>query len=79
MQRARQASQNLAGTLKGQLMAALQAGGPAHAIQVCHTIAPALAQSISEQEHLHIRRVSLKTRNPNDQPDPFEQQILERW
>lgn len=54
----------MATTLKGELQAAMQAGGPVEAIAVCHTKAPEIAQSISAEKGVEMTRVSLKNRNP---------------
>ena len=54
----------LAGPLQMKLKAAMQAGGPSSAIDVCKTIAPQLATSVSAEKGMDITRVSLKNRNP---------------
>lgn len=64
------------GTLQGELGAALKAGGPENAIQVCNTRAPAIAAELSKKHNLHVARTSLKPRNPNDAPDAWEAQVL---
>lgn len=51
--------------LQGQLMAAMQQGGAAGAIAVCHEVAPAIAQSLSDESGAQIRRIALKQRNPS--------------
>ncbi len=61
---AKEAVMALAGPLKAQLQAAIKTGGPAAAVQVCQTIAPGLAQSVSAAKGVDIKRVSLKNRNP---------------
>lgn len=58
--------------LKGEFQNALKKGGPTEAIFVCSTKAPAIANKISRQTGWMVRRVSLKTRNPQDLPDEFE-------
>jgi len=73
--RARAATKELLTTLKGKLVAAMQQGGPANALGVCHDVAQEVARSFQEQD-LAIRRVTLKTRNPNDAPDPWEAELL---
>ena len=50
--------------LQGELMAALQAGGPIKALSVCHEAAPAIAADLSNQSGAQVRRISLKPRNP---------------
>ncbi|NOT71620.1 MAG: DUF3365 domain-containing protein [Hyphomicrobium sp.] len=74
---ARAASKDLGETLKGQLVAAIKSGGPASAIPVCKTIAPAIGNETSTKHNLSIRRTSLKVRNPANAPDAFELRVLE--
>ena len=67
------------GTLKPELMKAMKAGGPVHALEVCHVKAPKIAQSVSEASGWQVKRVSLKPRNPNDAPDAFEEKVLKQF
>ena len=66
VQRAIEARDALAQTLKGELMNAIQADGPVHAIDVCHTRAPEIAEEVADQFRLEIGRTSHKLRNPNN-------------
>ncbi|HQS71187.1 MAG: hypothetical protein B7Y36_16405 [Novosphingobium sp. 28-62-57] len=50
--------------LQGQLQAAMQQGGPVGAIAVCHEVAPAIAQSLSDESGAQVRRIALRQRNP---------------
>jgi hypothetical protein len=52
-----------AGLLKPQLKAAMNAGGPVHAINICSTQAPEIAKLLSDQTGWKVNRVSLKARN----------------
>jgi Protein of unknown function (DUF3365) len=74
---ARAASKELGGTLKKTLIAALAAGGPASAIGVCKSVAIQVAEDISRERGLLIRRTSLRVRNPNNGPDAYERKVLE--
>lgn len=65
--------------LKPTLLAAIQQGGPGHAVTVCSEEAPRIAASLSETSGWMVKRVSLKPRNPSAAPDKFEQKILERF
>ena len=65
--------------LKGELQAAMKAGGPTKAISVCKDKAPAIAASLSEQSGWDVARTSLKTRNPNNAPDDWERAVLEQF
>ena len=50
--------------LQTQLRAALATAGPAGAIDVCQSVAPAIAASLSEESGADVRRLALKARNP---------------
>lgn len=68
----------LAGPLQVKLKTAMQAGGPASAIDVCQKIAPALADSVSAEKGVEITRVSLKNRNPDmGVPSDWQAKVLE--
>jgi hypothetical protein len=67
------------GQLKGELQAAIKAGGPVEAIEVCNKKAPAIAHDLSEQTGWEVARTSLKLRNPGNAPDAWERQVLERF
>lgn len=64
-------------TLQGELQAAMKAGGPTKAIEVCNTKAPTIAQDVSKAKGFRIARTSLKTRNPDNAPDAWERKVLE--
>lgn len=74
---ARKAAQAFQGALQGELQAAMKAGGPTNAIQVCNTRAPAIGADISQKEKMQIRRTSLKLRNTANAPDAWELKVLE--
>ena len=61
---AKAAVQALGGTLKGELEAAMKAGGPVEAMDICHTRAPEIAKAVSAEKGLQVSRISLKNRNP---------------
>jgi hypothetical protein len=63
-------------SLKGELKAAMKAGGPVNAINVCHEKAPAIAAELSQKHGWKIARTSLKTRNPANSPDIWETKVL---
>lgn len=65
--------------MKGELRSSLKTGGPLNAISVCSQKAPAIADSISQRENLKIGRTSLRTRNPDNAPDIWEQKTLESF
>lgn len=63
--------------LQGHLMAAMQQGGAAGAIAVCHEVAPAIAQSLSNESGAQIRRIAFKQRNPSALAEGDMRQKLE--
>jgi len=63
-------------TLKGELMAAVKAGGPANGIQICNTRAVDIANEMSGKHGMTVGRTSLKLRNPSNTPDAWEQKVL---
>jgi len=66
-----------AGALKSELMAAMKAGGPVQAIDVCHSTAPAIAREISDQQGLQVSRVSERNRNPGNAPTGWQTAVLD--
>jgi hypothetical protein len=77
---ARKLAAQLQSALAGRLQAEIKASGPAGAIAVCNTVAPAIATEISRREGVRLTRVSLRTRNPLlGTPDAWEQAVLKRF
>lgn len=66
-------------TLKGELQAAMQSGGPVNAIEVCNKRAPEIAADFSAQKGWTVARTSLKYRNPDNAPDAWERAVLEEF
>ena len=62
---------------QGELMAAMQAGGPEAAIAVCSERAPAIARQVSDQSGYEVSRTALRTRNDANAPDAWEAEGLE--
>jgi len=63
--------------LQAELQAALDAGGPTNAIQVCKERVPAIAADYSTRTGWDVGRTSLKLRNPTaNAPDAWEKQVL---
>ncbi|HYQ40263.1 MAG TPA: DUF3365 domain-containing protein [Pseudomonas sp.] len=58
--------------------AAMQAGGPAKAVESCQLLAPQIAAQHS-QAPWKIGRTALKVRNPANAPDAWERTVLERF
>lgn len=65
-----------ASTLKNELSAAMQAGGPVQAIEVCNTKAPAIAREITLQQGMNVARVSQRNRNPGNAPNDWQAEVL---
>ena len=65
--------------LKSELSKAIQSEGPVAAIEVCHTKAPQIAESVSMDYDLELSRVSLKNRNPLNAPNEWEEQVLQSF
>jgi hypothetical protein len=73
-------TQEFATTLKRELEAAIQSGGPIKAIGVCEERAPDIAAGLSARTGWAVGRVSLKPRNAKiGQPDAWEEQVLTRF
>jgi len=73
-------SQGFMASLKGELQRAMKAGGPVAAVEVCHTVAPAIAaQQAKEHAWDKVARTSLKLRNPANAPDAWEKGVLEQF
>ncbi len=64
------------GSLKKELKTALKSEGPVKAIEVCSQVAPAIAANMSAQYKGVVRRTSLKVRNPANNPDRWELNVL---
>ncbi len=75
----RSAVKAFGGQLVKELKHALQEGGPVKAIKVCNIEAPQIGNTLSDENALQIGRTSLKTRNPNNKPDMWEQAVLEQF
>jgi hypothetical protein len=72
----RATTQEFMQTLKQELQAAMQEGGPVNAVSVCNLTAPAIANTYSVRNGWDVGRTSLKLRNPANAPDTWEQTVL---
>lgn len=68
-----------AAALKSELIAAMQAGGPLQAIDVCHARAPAIAADLSRQQGVQLSRVSQRNRNPVNAPNDWQTDVLQAF
>ena len=64
------------GRLQGELIKAMQAGGPVNAIEVCNTRAEDIAAEVSKKQNFTMKRVSLKNRNPHNAADGWQRTVL---
>ena len=62
--------------LLSTVQAAVASGGPAEAVQACRELAPQIARQHSTAPW-KIGRTALRLRNPDNQPDAWERQVLE--
>ncbi|MDT8321543.1 MAG: DUF3365 domain-containing protein [Xanthomonadales bacterium] len=79
VERARLATEAFSGALKYELMAAMKAGGPVKAIEVCSQRAPAIAKQVSDQQGMELKRVSQKYRNPDNAPNAWQLAVLQSF
>ncbi|MBN2647841.1 MAG: DUF3365 domain-containing protein [Thiotrichales bacterium] len=75
---ARSIVKEFGGQLQPALQAAMKAGGPVAAIDVCQTKAPAIAKDLSAKHAWNVNRVSLKPRGATATPDAWETATL-KW
>jgi hypothetical protein len=77
-QGARTAIAEMAQDMESARAKALSAGGPAHAFEVCRTVAPAMAAARrAAMDAIDVARTSLHVLNPANAPDPWERRVLE--
>lgn len=76
---ARQVANLYQNELKKTLMTAMSSGGPKMGIEVCKERAVDIAQEVSRESQWNVSRVSLKTRNANNQPNESERKVLEHF
>jgi hypothetical protein len=65
--------------LAGELMNALKAGGIGEAIKYCNIAAIPVVDSLANLYKAGVKRTSLNTRNPANDPTLIEKQILEAY
>lgn len=75
----KQAIKEFAMTLKSALLTAMKSGGSVEAITVCNTVAPSIAETLSNKYGFEIGRTSLKVRNPDNKADEWESGILQQF
>ena len=75
----RQIIRQYAGELKSELFSALDSGNAIDAISVCSQKAPQIADNISRDKNLVIRRTGLRVRNAENAPDAWERETLQAF
>ena len=63
-------------SLKGRLMEVIGSEGPGAAISVCSREAPQIAERISREHGLEIRRTSFRLRNMDNAPPAWAEQLV---
>jgi hypothetical protein len=76
---ARAAAKELSEAIRGLLMQELKTGGFDGAVAVCATKAQAKTADYRRTSGNDIRRVSLRRRNPGNEPDEYERRVLESF
>lgn len=67
------------GLLSTNLLQAIAKGGVTNAIEFCSLKALDLTQAAAATNHVQLRRVSNRLRNPANAPDPLERKVLEKF
>lgn len=76
VEKSREMVKELGGGLKGKLQEAVKASGFGGAISVCKEIGLVRAKEVGDKFGGSIRRVTHKTRNPQNAPDSYEADVL---
>lgn len=78
-ERAAQAAAGLGRVLMELLGQEMAKGGYEGAVRACSEVAQTVTEEFAHERGLEIRRVSLRARNPKDQPDEWEAAKLRMW
>jgi hypothetical protein len=62
--------------LMEELTAAIDAGGPDAAIEVCHRRAPEIADAVADENGVEIGRTSFRLRNPRNSPPSWAEGLV---
>jgi len=76
---ARKVSNQLAEKVRGLLLQEIGKGGFSSAVRVCSELAQEMTLQFNAETGHHVRRISLKYRNPKNVPDAYEQRKLEEF
>lgn len=75
---ARAMTKSFATELQSTLLAAIEAGGPAHAIGVCKHDAPRISAA-QAKDGWTLSRTALRVRNPANAPTDWQRTVLDDW
>lgn len=73
------AATTLQATLAPRLQAAMQEGGPAHAVRFCAGAADSLTAAAAVVAGVEVKRTSLRVRSSANAPDRWEEEALRRF
>lgn len=79
VEQAKKISQQFSSTLKQELMQAMADGGPVNAIAVCSSKAQPITEKVAKDNHVKLSHVSLKNRNPKNEPNDWQKVILKSF
>jgi len=74
--KAQAAIKDLGQSLRGALVATMQADGPVAAVNFCHDQAPVIAAQVAERHQVQIGRTALRHRSPGNAPTEWQQAAL---
>lgn len=79
--RAKAAAMAFSGQLRGELQAAMAAGGPIAAVEVCNERAPHIAEAVMAEHGVRLGRVALpgRNRNPGQVADEWRLETLQAF
>ena len=72
-------AQSFGAELQSALRAAMADGGPVAGITVCKDRAPQIAAELSRRSGAKVSRVSRRFRNPNNAPEPWQAEVLDKF
>jgi nitrate reductase cytochrome c-type subunit len=79
LQQGREIATEVGKSLSSVLLVAIQEGGPTNAIPLCSVQAVPLTASLANKHGVSIRRVSHRPRNPANQANQTEIQLIEKY
>lgn len=79
VEEAKAIAKQFGGTLRKELLGAMQSGGPVNALEVCNIEAMPITADVSAKHEVDVSRVSLKNRNPDNAPNDWQKLVLEEF